>query len=161
MAETVHLFLKAKGVDIKGESTQISLGRQDSIECTYYEQGVTFARTVGPGPGATGRHQYTLVFRKRIDKASPLIIKALVNNEPIEGVFRFFRPNPSGDATTEQFYTVMIKGGSVTAVRQIVPDTISPVTSKDSPLEEVSIVFNSIQWLYTNGAISCEDSIER
>ena len=38
MAETVHLFLKANGTDIKGESTQTSLGRADSIECVYYEQ---------------------------------------------------------------------------------------------------------------------------
>src|SRR5688572_25005194 len=30
MAETVHLYLKANGTDIKGESSQTSLGRQDS-----------------------------------------------------------------------------------------------------------------------------------
>ena len=53
MAETVHLYLKANGTDIKGESTQTSLGRQDSIECVYYEQGVKTAREAGSGM-ATG-----------------------------------------------------------------------------------------------------------
>ena len=33
MAETVHLYLKANGADVKGESTQHSLGRENSIEC--------------------------------------------------------------------------------------------------------------------------------
>ena len=40
MAETVHLYLKANGTDIKGSSSQESLGRKDSIECVYYEQAV-------------------------------------------------------------------------------------------------------------------------
>ena len=90
MAETVHLYLKANGSDIKGESTQHSMGRQDSIECTYYEQKVVTAREAGSGQ-ATGRRQYEpLLIRKRIDKASPLIAKALVENQVIEGVFKFF-----------------------------------------------------------------------
>lgn len=57
MAETVHLYLKANGTDIKGESTQVSLGREGSIECVYYEQGVITARESGSGL-ATGRRQY-------------------------------------------------------------------------------------------------------
>jgi type VI secretion system secreted protein Hcp len=40
VAETVHLFLKSNGSDMKGDSTQESLGRKDSIECISYEQGV-------------------------------------------------------------------------------------------------------------------------
>ena len=44
MAETVHLYLKANGTAIKGESTQVSLGREDSIECVYFESSVRTAR---------------------------------------------------------------------------------------------------------------------
>ena len=40
MAESVHLYLKANGTDIKGESTQTSLGRQDSIECIAFSHEV-------------------------------------------------------------------------------------------------------------------------
>src|SRR5215470_7613292 len=104
MAETVHLFLKAGGSDIKGESTQQSLDRKDSIECLYYEQEVITAREAGTGM-ATGRRQYQpLLIRKRIDKSSPLIAKALAENQKIEATLKFFRPNPTGDGTTEQFY---------------------------------------------------------
>ncbi|HWB82214.1 MAG TPA: type VI secretion system tube protein TssD [Nannocystaceae bacterium] len=158
MAETVHLYLKANGSDIKGESTQTSLGRADSIECVYYEQAVTTAREAGSGQ-ATGRRQYSpLVIRKRIDKSSPLIAKALCENEKVEGEFKFFRPNPTGDGTTQQFYTVAFKNGRVASQKQINPNTIVPATSTDPPMEEVSFIFHTIGWTYTDGGITHEDT---
>jgi type VI secretion system secreted protein Hcp len=158
MAETVHLYLKANGTDIKGDSTQVSLGREGSIECVYYEQSVITAREAGSSM-ATGRRQYQpLVIRKRIDKASPLLMKALCENQAVDGVFKFFRPNPTGDGTTEQFYTVSIKKGRIANIKQVVPDTIVPASSTEPPLEEVSFVFHTIEWTYTNGGVTHQDT---
>jgi type VI secretion system secreted protein Hcp len=158
MAETVHLYLKANGQDIKGESTQASLGRKDSIECLYYESSVRTARETGSGM-ATGRRSYEpLVIRKRIDKSTPLIYKALVENQVIDGIFKFFRPNPTGDGTTEQFYTVEIKQGRVASFKAFVPDTIDPASSADPPLEEITFVFHTISWTITNGGVTHEDT---
>jgi len=158
MAESVHLYLKANGQDIKGESTQESLGRKDSIECISYKQDVKTARETGSGM-ATGRRQYEpLLIRKRIDKSSPLIYKALVENTVIEGTFKFFRPNPSGDGTTEQFYTVVIKRGRVAAVDQTVRDVLDPASHNEPPIEEVAFVFHTISWTYTNGGVTHEDT---
>jgi type VI secretion system secreted protein Hcp len=158
VAETVHLSLKANGQDIKGESTQQSLERKDTIECVYYEQKVLTAREAGSGM-ATGRRQYDpLLIRKRIDKASPLLMKALVENQKIDGVFKFYRPNPKGDGTTQQFYTVEIKDGRVASISQRVPDTIVPASSTEPPLEEVAFVFSTIKWTFTDGGVSHEDT---
>ncbi|NPC71204.1 type VI secretion system tube protein Hcp [Corallococcus sp. AB004] len=158
MAETVHLYLKANGADIKGESTQTSLGREESIECVYYEQSVITAREAGSGI-ATGRRQYQpLLIRKRIDKSSPLLMKALTENQAIEASFKFFRPNPTGDGTTEQFYTVHFSQGRVASIKQMVMDTIVPATSTNPPLEEVTFVFHTIGWTFTNGGVTHEDS---
>ncbi len=158
MAETVHLYLKANGKDIKGDSTQVSLGRENSIECVAYEQSVKTARESGTGM-MTGRRQYEpLRIVKRIDKASPLIMKALTGNENIDGVFKFFRPNPTGDGTTEQFYTVEIKKGNVASVRELVNSTLDPELVHNPPLEEVTFVFRDIKWTYTNGGITHEDT---
>jgi type VI secretion system secreted protein Hcp len=160
MAETVHLFLKANGKDIKGESTQKSLGREGSIECVAYEQAVTTAREAATGV-VTGRRQYgPLKVVKRVEGSSPLLVKALVNNEKIEASFKFFRPNPAGDGTTEQFYTVALKDAYISAMKQLVHETINPATSGDPPLEEVSFVFKTISWTYTKGGITHEDSWE-
>ncbi len=158
MAETVHLYLKSNGKDVKGESTQESLGRKDSIECVAYEQGVLTTREAATNM-ITGRRQYSpLRIVKRVDKASPLLMKALVNNEKIDATFKFFRPNPAGDGTTEQFYTVEIKNGNVASVKEYVPTTIHPETANDPALEEVHFVFRDIKWTYTNGGITHEDT---
>ncbi|MEZ4390360.1 MAG: type VI secretion system tube protein TssD [Polyangiales bacterium] len=158
MAETVHLYLKANGSEIKGQSTQTSLGREGSIECLYFEQSVKTAREAGSGM-ATGRRQYEpLLIRKRIDKSSPMISKALCNNEEISATFKFFRPNPTGDGTTEQFYTVEISRGRIASQKLYVPDTIVPATSTEPPLEEVTFVFHTINWTFEDGGVTHEDT---
>ncbi len=159
MAETVHLFLKANGQDVAGDSTQTSLGREGSIECLYYEQAVSTAREAGSGI-ATGRRQYQpLVVRKRIDRASPLLARALTESQVLEGTFRFYRPSPTGDGTTEQFYTVRIGRARLTGLRQILPDTTFADTADDPPLEELTLVLGSIEWTYTQGGITHQDAV--
>jgi type VI secretion system secreted protein Hcp len=156
MAENVYLFLKSNGTDIHGESSQLSLGRENAIECVHFDHRVSAQQAAGSGM-ATGKRQYDpILIRKRIDKSSPLLAKALCNNEMIEAVFRFYPPNPVGDGTTEQFFTIEISGGRIASFRQYVPDTL--VQDSLPPLEEVTFVFHSISWTYSNGGISHEDS---
>jgi type VI secretion system secreted protein Hcp len=153
-AETVHLYLKINGAAVKGESTQSSLGRQDSIECIYYEHSIGSA-SIAAGANrevARGAPRYNpIVIRKRIDKSSPLLIKAISDNQPVEGIFKFFRPNPTGDGTTQQFYTVRFEGGHVDSIKQYVPDTIDPATASDPPMEEVTFSYSSVSFTYTDG----------
>ena len=158
MAQTVHLFLKANGQDIKGESTQASLDRKDSIECVLFTSGVTSAREAASNL-ATGRGQHEpIVIRKRIDKSTPLLAKALVENQQVEGQFKFYRPNPTGDGTTEQFFTVAIKGGRVYSQKLLILNTLDPQQSAEPPLEEVGFVFHTITWTYTQGGVQHEDN---
>jgi type VI secretion system secreted protein Hcp len=90
-AETVYLFLKLNGSTVAGESTQVSLGRQDSIECTSYTQKVT-TEVVQEATGDrasqihAGRVQIQpIVITKRIDKASPLLMKGALTSQVAEG----------------------------------------------------------------------------
>ena len=158
MAETVHLYLKANGTDIKGESTQTSLGREGSIECLYLEHEVMTAREAGSGM-ATGRRQYKpIIIRKRIDKSTPLLAKALTQNQVVDATFKFFRPNPTGDGTTEQFFTIEIKKGRLASFRMISPDSSRPAESAMPEVEEIGILFHTIKWTYTNGGAEHEDT---
>jgi type VI secretion system secreted protein Hcp len=158
MAETVHAFIKANGTDLNGESTQTSLGRENSIECVYFEDSVRTAREKGSGM-ATGRRTYEPIkILKRIDKSSPLLAKALCNNEIIEGTFKFFRPSPTGDGTTQQFFTIEISEGRVAGIKRVVPNAIDPASSSEPPLEEVGFVFHTITWTYEEGGIQHTDN---
>lgn len=158
MAETVHLYLKSNGADVQGESTQTSLGRENSIECLSFVDAVRTAREKGSGL-ATGRRTYEpITFRKRIDKSSPLLAKSLCNNEVIEGTFKFFRPAPTGDGTTQHFFTVEIAEGRISAIRRVSPDTIDPASAVEPPTEEVSFVFHTITWIYEDGGVMHTDN---
>jgi len=148
MAMTVHLSLKANGVDIQGNSTIMSMERENTIECLSFCDSVRTAREASSGMASGERTYEPILIRKRIDKSSPLLAKALCNNEVIEGTFKFFRPNPAGDGTTEQFFTVKIEEGRVNSVVRVSPDVIDPASANEPPTEEVGFVFGKITWTY-------------
>lgn len=156
-AETVHLYLKSNGEDIQGESTQTSLGRANSIECLSFKMGGAMQLVAASGAPSGRRTYEPIVFRKRIDKSSPLLWRALSRNEVIEGSFRFFRQSPDG--TTEHFFTIELGSGRISAIRTISPDTVDPATAKQPPYEEVSIVFQTIRWTYVKGGVQHQDTI--
>ncbi len=145
MAETVHLYLKLDGVEIQGESTQNSLGRANSIECTSLSFDVETGGSVRTGD---------VKVAARIDKATPLVVKGLVQKQTADAVLKFFRPNPTGDGTTEQFFTVAGKSGRVTAAQMWVPDTLSPASRDLPPMMQYSFSFGSIEETYTNGGVT-------
>lgn len=158
MAETVHWFLTLNGEAIQGESTQTSLGRENSIECLSFMDSVRTAREAGSGM-ATGRRTFEPIeVRKRIDKSSPLLARGLCNNETVEGTFKFFRPAPSGDGTTEHFFTVEIAEGRLASIERVSPDTIDPASATAPPIELVKVVFHNITWTYESTGASHHDN---
>src|SRR5438874_2962513 len=118
MGQTIHLKLKANGKEIKGESTQKSHGRENTIECHSVRASAN--AQLNPSTGlATGRRTYSPIAVSRImDAASPLILQALCQNEKIEATFEFYRPSPTGDGTTEKYYTIDVKNGRIESVSQ-------------------------------------------
>lgn len=148
-AGSINLFLRLNNIPIVGESPVRSPGRQDSIECLSYQQGVVTAREAGSG-AAIGRRQYApIVIQKRIDKSSPLLVKGLTQNEVAQGTFKFYRLSPKGDGTTEQYYTVAFQQGRISAFKQ---------STIDGLIEELAFVFQSISWTFVDGGISHQDA---
>ena len=148
MAETIHLTLKSNGNQISGESTQHDLGREKTIECLEFKDRVRTARELGTRAPVGRRVHEPLEICKRIDSSSPLLAKALCKNEKIEGIFRFYRPSPSGDGTTEQFFTVEITDGRVDSIERHSASAIDPAAATTPPLETVRFVYHTIKWVY-------------
>lgn len=152
MAETVHLYLKLNGVTIEGESSQTSLGRENSIEILSWSWGAEAPLRSG---GVVGRALMGEVkYVQRIDKSSPLLAKALVNNEVAEGIFKFFRPNLTGDGTTQQFFTFEGKQGRITSVNPWSPDTLNPATAAMPALYQFTMIFQRVIQTYEDGGIT-------
>ncbi len=148
MAENCHLSIKANGEDIKGESSVTSLGREDTIECFIFEHMVKTSQEGGSGIATGHRIHGPVIITKRIDKSTPLLYKALRSNAVIEGSLKFYRPNPLGDGTTQQFYTIKVKGGRISSIKQILRSTFDPNTSNFPAMEEVSITYSTIHYIY-------------
>lgn len=156
MAQTVHLWLTANGTKIDGDSSIASLDREDTIECLQFRDSVRTAREAANGM-ATGMRSYEPIWLvKRIDKSSPLLAKALSQNEVIEGEFRFYRPN-LGSGATEHFFTIQISEGRIASIRRRSPDASDPTTLAEPPTEEVAIIFGRIIWTYEPYGIEHED----
>jgi type VI secretion system secreted protein Hcp len=159
MAQTLAVFMKADGNDIKGFTSVTNSGgldRTDSIEAHYFCDSVRTAREKGSAM-ATGRRVYEpIVFRKRIDDASPLIAKALCDNQVIECAFKFVRPNPeSGES--EHFFTTEIFEGRVAYIKRVSPDS-SGGDASTLPEEEIGLVFHTIRWCFEPGGVEHQDN---
>lgn len=158
MAETIHLYLTAAGQPVHGESTQHSLSRVDSIECLSLTHEVSTPRE-GAHHLASGRRVYApLRIRKRIDKSSPLLFKALVEHHHIEASFQFFRASPDGNGQTEQFYTLALRGARIERILQTSDDASLPDALMRVPCEEVSFVFETIACTFMPTGVTHEDS---
>lgn len=158
MAMTVHLKLKANGEDIEGESTVTTLDRENTIECFSFDYGVQSASESFSGTASGTRNYEPIRIVKRVDKATPLLWKALCENAQIEGVFKFYRPSPAGDGTTEEFYTVEIREARIAGIDFSSPDAMGGAGQAEPPTESIVFVFNNMTQTYEATGASHEDS---
>jgi type VI secretion system secreted protein Hcp len=104
---------------------------------------------------ATGRRVHDpIVITKRLDRSTPLLLKALCQNEVIEGDFKFYRPAPSGDGSTEHFQTVEIREARIVDIRREVQNVLDPSVQLYPALEKVSFLFSSIEVRYEPDGVS-------
>ena len=153
MTSTLYLTLEAGGELIAGGST--APGHEGDIECLAYAQKGQLARS---GRGITRRYD-PLVITKHIDRASPLLLEAFIRQLAITATFHFYRPNPSGDGTQEQFYSVEIRNGRIRSMEQKLLNTLDLDTVSMPPLEEVTFAFPTISWTYLDGALIASDDL--
>lgn len=146
-ANTVFLVLKANGTAIEGEPSINSIAGEDVsrlIEVMSYQEGVKTAIS-SKNTIMMGRREYSpIVFTKRIDKASPLISKALALNEEIEAVFRFYETDQDG--TERQKFEVRLLRGRIVTVERTVSVGFNQASPNVPSVETVGIVFAQIEW---------------
>ena len=143
MAETIHMFLKANGQEIKGFTSQKGGELANSIECISYEDSTEIPQDSRLG-GKAAMHSYKpIVIHKLIDTASPLIAKALKEGAPIEAEFRFFKP---GGGTTVPFLSVKIAEGRVQSIKRCSPDATDPKLVCHEPFERVTFTFKMVTY---------------
>lgn len=157
-APSVDVLLKANGSDIQGEGTSNAPSGNNFINGLGFDHEVFLITDPTTGQ-ATGRRQHKPIrIVKPIDKATPLLYKAMVQNQVISGEFRFWRAHPSGDGSQQQYYKVAITNGRIAGIRNWKTNTRDLSADRAGDLEEVSIVYQSITWTWTDGGIEHTDT---
>ena len=159
MADTISLTLSANDTNILGDSSVSTLERANKLEVLSFDQNVSraFDRATLQ---ATGRRIYAPIrFTKRLDRATPLLRKALINNEVIEGNFRWFRPSPAADGTTQHFMTLTFTQARITKCVLRLPDTLGADTATLPPMEEIEMTAGTWTWTWIPGGIEFHDTV--
>jgi type VI secretion system secreted protein Hcp len=156
----LNAYLKLKGEkqgDIKGSVTQ--KGRENSIMVIAVNHEIVSPRDAASGLPTGKRMHKPFVITKELDKSSPLLENALVNNENLtEWELKFWTPSPTGVET--QHFTVKLTNANIASIRFHMLNNKNPELMKYAEYEEVAFTYQKITWTWTAGGITAEDDWE-
>jgi type VI secretion system secreted protein Hcp len=153
----LNAYLKLNGSkqgEIKGSVTQ--KGREGKIMVI-----AAIHEVVSPTDSITGlptgkRQHKPFRITKDVDRSSPLLYKAMLNNENItKWELQFWTSSATGEE--EQYYTVKLTNARITDVVFHMPNTKNPDLSKYPEYEEIFFTYEKIQWIWTDGELSAQD----
>lgn len=116
MATAFYLNLKANGQEVQGESQESQLAGW--IEVLAFE----YAGNRGSS-GAAGRGRMAhvsmnnFVIRKRVDRASPLLLKAFCQNETIEAKLLLRKSGGGGGGEAGSYMEIELKNATIAGLK--------------------------------------------
>ena len=156
----LNAYLKLTGEtqgEIKGSVTQA--GREDSIMVIATSHEIVSPRDAASGLPTGKRQHKPFLVSKEIDKSTPLLMNALVNNENISSFeCRYWTPSPSGQEV--QHYTVTLTNASISAVRSEMLNNKYAENMQHKEREHVSFCYQKITMTWEDGGVTAEDDWE-
>jgi type VI secretion system secreted protein Hcp len=157
----LNAYLKLKGQkqgDIKG--SVIQKGREGKIMVIAVNHQIISPRDAASGQ-ATGKRQHKpFVITKEIDKSTPLLYNALVNNENIttwELQFFTAKKTGSGAGAETNHYTVKLTNTSIADIKSIMLNNKNPDLAHYAEYEEIAFTYQKIEWIWMDGGITAMD----
>lgn len=142
---------------VNGSVTQA--GREDMMEVYGWSHEVVSPRDAASGLPTGKRQHKPVTITKPVDKATPLIMNVLTNNENItDWELRCWRPSSVGQE--EQFYTIQLVNGNIAGIRLEQLNNKYPENMPHEIREHVSFTYQKIIWTWEDGGITAEDDWE-
>ncbi|MFS8070823.1 MAG: type VI secretion system tube protein TssD [Byssovorax sp.] len=163
MALQAYLNLKGQRQgEIKGSVTQ--KGREGKIAVIAVSHEIISPRDPASGLPTGKRMHKPFVITKELDKSSPLLYNALVNNENIsEWQLQYWTPQlkaTSGTGNEVQHYTVKLTNANVASIAFRMANNKHPDLMKFAEYEEIAFTYQKVGWTWNDGGISAEDDWE-
>lgn len=163
MALNAYLNLKAqKQGDIKGSVTQ--KGREGKIMVIAVSHQIVSPRDTASGLPTGKRQHKPFVITKEIDKSTPLLYSALVNNENIQTwELQFWTPQLSaagGVGAEKQHFTIKLTNANIASIDYRMLNNKNPELTRYAEFEEVAFTYQKIEWTWVDGGITAMDDWE-
>ncbi|WP_312075201.1 type VI secretion system tube protein TssD [Chryseobacterium sp.] len=161
MALNAYLRLKGqKQGEIKGSVLQ--KGRENKIQVIAVSHDITSPRDAASGLPTGRRMHKPLMITKELDKSSPLLYTAMINNENIiEFELQFWTPQigaKGGISQEKQHYTIRLKNASISDIKFRMPNNKIPELANLAEYEEISFTYQQIEWVWTDGSLTSADT---
>ena len=143
--------------DIKGSVTQA--GREDTIMVIGTSHEVVSPRDAASGLPTGKRQHKPYTITKEVDKATPLLMTVLTNNENITNwELLYWQPSATGQEL--QHYTVKLYNASIAGIRSEMLNNKYPENMQHKEREHISFCYQKIEWVWVDGGITCIDDWE-
>jgi type VI secretion system secreted protein Hcp len=156
----LNAYLTLKGQKqgaIKGPVTQE--GREGSILVHSFSNEILSPRDPQSGLPTGKRMHKPIYILKEVDRASPLLWAALVDNENLVAwELKFWTTSTTGKE--KLMYTIELVNASIASIREYMPDNEDPAKANLPLLEEISFTYQKIQWTWTEGTVTASDDWE-
>jgi type VI secretion system secreted protein Hcp len=131
-------------------------GREDQILVIAFSHGVLSPRDAASGL-PTGKHRHQpLTITKEIDRSTPLLARALVNNENLpQWELMFWQPSKSGKEM--QYYTIQLEDAAIIEISQEMLNNKYPDNVPHAVREHISFSYRRITWTWVDGEITAND----
>jgi type VI secretion system secreted protein Hcp len=145
-ALNVYAEMMSNGESIDGDTSVGMFGGVDVSQDHLEIHAVNHEAFLPPGsigPGTSRLSHAPFKFVKPVDKASPLMQRAMGQNHTVSAKFKFFRNNPDS-GIVEHYYTIELEAARVSGIRTWLPNNLDPAAATFPFMEEVSIAYNTI-----------------
>jgi type VI secretion system secreted protein Hcp len=147
---------------IQGSVTQ--KGREASIMVIAFAHDIVSPRDAASGLPTGKRVHHPFVITKEVDRASPMIYGALVNNENLTSwELSLFRPQITAATGTGQevhSFTVRLTNANVASVRMRMWNNKNPELARFAEHEEIAFTYQKVEWTWVKGGITAMDDWE-
>jgi type VI secretion system secreted protein Hcp len=131
-------------------------GKEDMVEVIAFEHTVDVPTDINTGQPTGARVHREMKVLKVFDKASPLLYKALCNNEVIaEATIHWYQPD--GQGKEGEYFTIKIENASVVRINPHMLNTDDDQYRRLRHQEWVSFRYQKITWTHQDGNIEFND----
>ena len=122
-------------------------GKRGTIEVLGFSHQIVLPTDPNSGQIAGSRKHYPIRINKPIDSSSPKLIKAFVEMEDLQAIFKFYRVNSTNHE--EHYYTIQLEDATIISIQE--------QGSLTSHSEAVSFIYRQITWTWVDGGVTYSD----